>query len=196
MKTKIVLSFFAVLYSLSMFAQNDTTPVVKTETEWIAVKQSSVDSLTLNYLEQKGLVTYTTPKSGNNSVFVNVLSYLAGLLDSSLSSISKNTNKFYETPVGFWAVWGTFYHYVGDEILTYLLVLLFLIIITGLFLWLWHKNGIHKTVAIDPMLEPVDTTDKTTADIVKYELKPSNINMQFWLLVTYIVLFFIAACVL
>lgn len=196
MKTKIVLSFFAVLFSLSIFAQNDTTTVVKTETEWIAVKQSSVDSLTLNYLSQKGLVTYTTPKSGNNSVFVNVLSYLAGLLDSSLSSISKNTNKFYETPIGFWAVWGTFYHYVGNEILTYLLVFLFLIVITGLFLWLWRKNGIHKTVAIDPMLEPVATTDQNTADVVKYEVKPSNVKMQFWLLVTYILLFFIAACIL
>ena len=125
---------------------------------------------------------------------MNVLSYLAGLLDSSLSSISKNTNKFYETPVGFWAVWGTFYHYVGDEILGYILVFVYLIVITSLFLWLWHKHAIHKRIAIDPMLQ--SKSAENVADVVSYEIKHSNVNMQFWLLLIYLVLFFIGAIIL
>ncbi len=194
---KIFLLFAVVLCSLSMFAQTDTTNVVQIETEWIAIKASSVDSLTLNYLEQKGLVSYTTPKGHNNNVFVSVLSYLAGLLDSSISSISKNTNKFYTTPVGFWTVWGVFYHYVGNEIINYLLKFLFLVGFTVLFVWLWKKQGIPKMVPVDPM---VDSDNKeevpTTPSTIKYELKPVNANMQFWLLVIYFVVFFILSCII
>lgn len=201
MKTKHLLLFFMVLYSLSTFAQSDSTSVIKSETEWIAIKESTLDSLTLNYLKQKDLVTYVTPQDENNSVFATVITYLAGLLDSSLSSISKNTNKFYDTPIGFWAVWGTFYHYVGDEILRYLLILLYFITITSLFLWLWNKHGIHKTIPIDPMLDKKNTDNKATESlpnegIIKYEIKSSSVTMQFWLLVTYIILFFIGACIL
>jgi len=222
MKTKILLSFLMVLWSLTTFAQSDS--IQPGETEWVAIKESSIDSLTLNYMHQKGLVKYTTPKDQNNSVFLAVVEYIADLWDSSLSSITRNTNKFYNTPVGFWATWGVFYHYVGNEIIKYLLTFLYLVVITLLFLWLWRKFGIHKTIPIDP--DVIQSTDKhdtehvteqnihkqatnvhtednqdkkqedTTMIEYQYEVKSSDVNMQFWLFLTYIVLFFAGACIL
>jgi hypothetical protein len=195
MKTKIFMFVFVLLSVVSPYAKasvSDSTAA----TEWIAIKESSLDSVTLDYFKQKGMVYYATPKQENSSIFVRVVSYLGKLLDSSLSSISGNSNKFYNTPVGFWVVWGVFYHYTGGEILQYLLTFLYLIVITILFLWLWRKNGIHKVVPIEEETAEGEIEVKSTADTVRYEIKHANVSMQFWLLIVYFVLFFIGACVL
>jgi len=194
MKTKNVflVLLFVLLYSLtSVSAQTSDSTMA---TEWIAIKESSIDSLTLNYLNQKGLISYVAPKEENNGVFVNVVSYLAKLLNSSLSSISKNTNKFYNTPLGFWVVWGTFYHYTGGEILKYLLIFFYLVVITGFFIWLWCKNCIHKIMPVEKTSEEeIAEEQKPTTDTINYEVKKSSVNMQFWLLLVYLVLFLIGA---
>lgn len=185
----LALVFFGAFNHNVAAATNDSTVA----TEWIAVKESSIDSVTLSYFQQKGLISYTVPKEENNNVFVNVVSYLARLLDSSLSSVSKKANEFYNTPIGFWTVWGIFYYYTGGEILGYLLILLYLIFITVLFVWLWRKNCIHRPVPIEQVGQ-IDVQSKT--DIVEYEVKHSNVAMQFWLLLIYLVMFLIGACVL
>ena len=197
MKTKFFIFVFVLLGVVSQNANAASTDSTTIATEWIAVKESALDSVTLNYFQQKGMVAYTIPKEENSSVFVRVVSYLAKLLDSSLSSISNNSNKFYKTPVGFWATWGVFYYYTGEEILRYLLTFLYLIVITALFLWLWCKNGIHKIVPVEKENTDGDIEVNAPADnIVHYEIKHADVAMQFWLLVIYQVLFFIGACVL
>lgn len=196
MKTKFVMFVFVLLSVVSQYAASAAISDSTAATEWIVLKESSLDSVTLNYFKQKGMVSYATPKQENSSVFVRVVSYLGKLLDSSLSSISGNSNKFYNTPVGFWVIWGVFYHYTGGEILQYLLTLLYLIVITVLFLWLWRKNGIHKIVPVEEKTAEGEIEAQSTADTVHYEIKHANVDMQFWLLIVYFVLFFIGACVL
>ncbi len=200
MKTKWLLIFFVFMFAgMKHYTANAAVGDSIVATEWIAVKESSIDSLTLTYLQQKGLISYITPKEENNNVFFNIVSYLSQLLDKSLSSISSNANKFYYTPVGFWVTWGIFYHYTGGEILHYLLTFLYLIVITIFFIWLWRKHCIHKVIPIE--LEDAGTTtdgeiEVKLTDTVHYEIKHASVSMQFWLLLIYLILFIIGAGVL
>ncbi|MDR3168604.1 MAG: hypothetical protein LBU27_02365 [Candidatus Peribacteria bacterium] len=173
-----------------MAQQNSASHVApKKATEWIAVKASAIDSVSLAYYTAKGLVSMNEPKTENNNVFMVVSSYIASLLDETLSSVSRNANQFYDTPVGFWATWGVFYKYAGSEVMEYFREIIYLLVITILFVCYWRRYCIPRMVPTEDFRQKVSIAK---GEVVSYKLKPTFIALQSIFLLVYFVLFFIA----
>ena len=179
---------------VTMQAQSNESQVASQKaTEWVAVKESAMDSVTLAYLQANGWIQYEAPRNENNNVFFSVSKYLASLLDETLSAVSRNANAFYDTPVGFWATWGVFYQYTGAECLEFLREIVFLLIITGLFIYGWRRWGIAKAVPDEAYRTAVKRAPGTE---VSYEIQKVSANNQFWLLSLYCVLSIVVSVLL
>ena len=198
MKKKIflILMLFQFNFGTMGFAQQAITTSQgsdKKAVEWVVVKESALDSVTLSYFDKMGWLQKEAPRTENDNVFISVSGYLANLLDETLSAVSRSANKFYDTPVGFWTTWGIFYHYVGAEFMEFVWEFVYILISTIFFVIFWRRYCVPRTVLTKEMKELIDDPKD---GILHYELQKSQAGCQLLFVIIYFILLVIGVIML